>query len=72
MPAAPPSRDPAASPGASKVSVNLSPNEVKSATDGTIVWNTGPNKGKPIGTQEMARRKALLQRDGKYSNISLN
>lgn len=71
MPAAPPSRDPGAAPGA-KVSVNLSPNEVKSATDGTLVYNSGPNKGKPIGTQEMARRKALLQRDGKYSHISLN
>lgn len=70
MPAAPPSRDSA--PGASKVSVQLSANEVKSATDGTIVWNVGPNKGKPVGTQEMARRKALLQKDGKYSNISIN
>ena len=72
MPAAPPSRDAASTPGVGKVSVQLKPNEVKSATDGTIVWNSGPNKGKPIGTQEMARRKAILERDGKYGNININ
>lgn len=71
MPAAPPSRDVAATPG-QKVQVSLSASEVKSATDGTLVFNSGPNKGKPIGTQEMARRKALLSREGKYANISLN
>lgn len=71
MPAAPPSREPSSAPGA-KVSVNLSAGEVKNATDGTLIWNYGPNKGKPIGTQEMARRKALLQRDDKYRNNSVN
>lgn len=72
MPAAPPSRDAAATPGGGKLTVNLTQSEVKSATDGTLIWNYGPNKGKPIGTQEMARRKALLQREGKYANISIN
>lgn len=67
MPAAPPSREASPQNGGGKVSVKLSPNEVKAATDGTLVWNTGPNKGKPIGVQEMARRKDILTKDGQYS-----
>jgi hypothetical protein len=67
MPAAPPSREPSSSPTATSLKVKLSPGEVAHATDGTIVWNTGPNKGKPIGVQEMARRKAMLEKEGAYT-----
>lgn len=71
MPAAPPSRDASSTPGG-KVSVKLTSGEVKNAEDGTIIWNSGPNKGKPIGTHEMARRKAIDTAAGKYRNINVN
>lgn len=47
--------------------VTLTRGEADNATNGTIVWNTGPNKGKPIGHKEMARRKILLQKEGRYA-----
>lgn len=61
-PAAPVSRGNDISSGGSggERKVKLTPNEARAATDGTIVWNTGPNKGKPIGVKEYARRKALM------------
>ena len=69
MPAAPPSREPAATNGGSKkVDVSLSAAERRSATDGTLVWNTGPNKGKPIGVEEMAKRKHFMA--DKYKSIT--
>lgn len=46
--------------------VSLTKGEVANATDGTIVWNTGPKQGQPIGVAEMARRKLILQKDGRY------
>jgi hypothetical protein len=52
---------------------------VKSATDGTLVWNyndpSGQNKfkkGDPIGTQEMARRKQSLSKAGRYHNANVD
>jgi hypothetical protein len=62
-PAAPVSRGNDLSSGGSggERKVKLTPNEARSATDGTIVWNTGPNKGKPIGVKEYARRKELMK-----------
>ena len=55
--------------------VRLSAGEAKTATDGTLVWNYDDpspqkkfKKGDPIGTQEFARRKAILQDQGKYAN----
>lgn len=61
-PAAPVSRGNDLSSGGSgsERKVKLTPNEARAATDGTIVWNTGPNKGKPIGVKEYARRKMLM------------
>jgi hypothetical protein len=61
-PAAPVSRGNDLSSGGSggERKVKLTPNEARAATDGTIVWNTGPNKGKPIGVKEYARRKTLM------------
>jgi hypothetical protein len=51
--------------------VKLSTREVKSATDGTLVWNyDDPNKkfkkGDPIGLQEFARRKQKMMQQGHY------
>jgi hypothetical protein len=58
-----------ASPGGNVV--RLTAGEARSATDGTIVWNWDDKQGKfkkgdPIGTQEMARRKLAMQREGHY------
>jgi hypothetical protein len=76
------SRGSASGGGSSKIS--LSANEVEHATDGTIVWNLGqtdgrgvvitdkdPRFGQPIGEYEMARRKKLLQQEGRYVIPSL-
>lgn len=47
------------------VRVTLTPEQVKQATDGTIVWNTGDKKGEPIGTTEYARRLAIMKKEGR-------
>lgn len=49
-----------------KVTVKLSRSEQSMATDGTMIWNYGPLKGQPIGVKEYARRKAALQKDGRF------
>ena len=56
--------------------VTLTPNEAKSATDGTLVWNYDDpsgqkkfKKGDPIGVQEFARRKATLITSGRYDRV---
>lgn len=51
--------------------VRLTPGEAKTATDGTLVWNTDSKdgrykKGDPIGIQEFARRKSLMMEQGLY------
>jgi len=58
--------------------VKLTPGEVASATDGTLVWNydnpTGKGrykKGDPIGLVEMARRKAEGQKRGLYDRNNI-
>ncbi len=63
--------------GGSPMRVELTRGELSNATDGTIVWNPGPNVpkhlvGKPIGAKEMARRKALGQQEGKYANPAVS
>jgi hypothetical protein len=40
--------------------VRLTKGEYQQAIDGTICWNSGPLKGKPIGAQEYARRKIAM------------
>jgi len=67
-PSAPVSRDNGGGSGSELQpgEVKLTPREAKAATDGTLVWNTGPEKGKPIGTKEFARRKLAMTRDGYY------
>lgn len=52
--------------GGSSRRVSLSAGEVERATDGSLVWNTGPKKGEPIGTTEYARRKAIMLKEGRY------
>jgi len=56
--------------------VKLSPHEVRAATDGTVVWNWDDPKGKfkrgdPVGTQEFARRKAEMTKQGHYDRTYL-
>ena len=68
-PAAPVSRSVDSSSSSTSPNViKLSAGEAKAATDGTILWNHGPDKGKPIGVKEYARRKALMQREGLYNS----
>jgi hypothetical protein len=50
-------------------SVYLTENEKKIATDGTLVWNYGPNKGKPLGTAEFAKRKAAQIAAGLHNKL---
>jgi hypothetical protein len=49
--------------------VFLTENEKRISQDGTIVFNTGPNKGQPIGVKEMARRKAEQVRAGMHNRL---
>jgi len=49
--------------------VYLTENEKKIATDGTLVFNFGPNKGKAIGIHEMARRKSEMSKQGYYDRL---
>jgi hypothetical protein len=53
------------------MTVTLTKREVESANDGSIVWNRDDPGGKfkkdtPIGTQEFARRKSIMQKQGHY------
>jgi hypothetical protein len=41
-------------------SVHLTKGEYERSKDGSLVWNHGPNKGKPIGPKEYARRRCWL------------
>lgn len=72
MPSAPVSRDGAPSGGQlSPTQVRLTPGEQRAATDGTITWNAtdeklGAVKGQPIGVKEYARRKMLMEKEGRY------
>lgn len=70
-PAAPVSRGGDLSSGGSNTGANvvkLTPGEAKAAVDGSIVWNSGPNRGEPIGVKEYARRKAMMMKSGAYDN----
>jgi hypothetical protein len=49
--------------------VYLTAGEAKAATDGSLIWNYGPNKGQPIGTGEYARRKAAMVAEGRYNKL---
>lgn len=48
--------------------IKLSSGEARAATDGSIVWNAGANKGEPIGVKEYARRKSLMIKSGQYAD----
>ncbi len=48
--------------------IKLSSGEARAATDGSIVWNAGANKGEPIGLKEYARRKSLMIKNGQYAD----
>ncbi len=68
-PSAPVSREGGIDGGRGSVRVRLTDGEVKNATDGTICWGRGhPQEGQPIGVNEMAKRKAILQNNGRYMN----
>jgi hypothetical protein len=49
--------------------VFLTKGERERANDGSIVWNTGPNKGKAVGNAEYARRKAAMIAEGRYNKL---
>jgi hypothetical protein len=70
MPAAPISRGDGGdySSGGGTAVVKLTPGEARAATDGSIIWNAGPNRGEPIGVKEYARRKSIMMKQGQYSN----
>jgi hypothetical protein len=70
MPAAPISRGDGGdySSGGGPAVVKLTPGEARAATDGSIIWNAGPNRGEPIGVKEYARRKSIMMKQGQYSN----
>ena len=51
--------------------VRLTAGEARAATDGSVVWTYDDPKGKfkkndPVGTQEYARRKLAMQKQGRY------
>lgn len=57
--------------------VRLSKAEADAATDGTLVWERDSPDGKhkrgtPLGIQEFARRKAIMVKQGRYQNISVD
>jgi len=59
--------------GGDTMKVKLTEGERLNATDGTLVWNHDDKdgrfkKGDPIGITEMARRKASLEKAGRYKN----
>ena len=39
----------------------LTQSEYEKATDGTLVWNSGPKKGQPIGAKEYVRRREAMR-----------
>ena len=49
--------------------IYLTKNEVTAATDGSLTWETGPNRGKPLGVAEFSRRKALLIKQGAFNRL---
>jgi hypothetical protein len=63
--------------GSSPTEVRLSRSEAEAATDGTHVWNYDDpspqkrfKKGDPIGTQEFARRKYEMTKQGRYARYN--
>jgi hypothetical protein len=73
MAAAPVSREggPITSGKLSPTQVTLTPGEQQRAMDGTLIWNisdakTGAVKGEPIGLKEFARRKQIMEKEGRY------
>jgi hypothetical protein len=49
--------------------VVLTKGERERANDGSIVWNFGEHRGKPIGNAEYARRKAAMIAEGRYNKL---
>jgi hypothetical protein len=49
--------------------VILTKGEKEAATNGTLIWNYGPNRGKPIGVAEFAKRKVQMAKDGYYDKL---
>jgi hypothetical protein len=49
--------------------VILTKGERERANDGSIIWNYGELKGKPIGNTEYARRKAAMVVEGRYDKL---
>jgi hypothetical protein len=75
MPAAPVSRSDTPTGGnLTPTQVSLTPGEQRAALE-TIVWNytdpkVGAVKGQPVGLKEYARRKMLMQKEGRYGVLS--
>ena len=39
--------------------VKMTKREYELATDGSLTWETGPNRGQPLGVAEYLRRKGI-------------
>ncbi len=66
IPAAPPSRESNGGGARNPNEVKLTARQVDAANT-TILWEHGPNKGKPIGVPEYARRLLAMERDGRLN-----
>jgi hypothetical protein len=49
--------------------VKLTKREYELATDGTIVWESGPNKGKAIGAVEYIRRRRIMDNAPEWQRL---
>jgi hypothetical protein len=49
--------------------VRMSQREYDLATDGSLTWETGKNRGKPLGVKEFLRRKNLMARDPAWQKL---
>jgi hypothetical protein len=52
-----------------KDAVKLSRREYDLATDGTIVWESGPKKGQAIGAAEYIRRRRQIDNDPRWFRL---
>jgi hypothetical protein len=49
--------------------VRMSKREYDLATDGSLRWETGKNRGKPLGVKEFLRRKNLMAADPRWERL---
>jgi hypothetical protein len=49
--------------------VHLTKKEYEAATDGSLTWESGPNRGKPLGLREYVRRRQLMDKDPRWQRL---